>query len=142
MFRAADPARRVDFQELGANPVFDELLEAIVAGDLVAKDDHLGADPTSPKTGTAESRSDRSRRPHLVALITIAAARVLLVAGLTLELGTGGPNPKNGLPNGAQITPWHAARLLPVILQPRRSGMVPRAYSDRGYLWVMHPATV
>ena len=142
MLRVADPARRVDFQELGANPVFDELLEAIVAGDLVAKDDHLGADPTSPKTGTAESRSDRSRRPHLVALITIAAARVLLVAGLTLELGTGGPNPKNGLPNGAQITPWHAARLLPVILQPRRSGMVPRAYSDRGYLWVMHPATV
>ena len=118
---AADPARGADFQELRANPVFDELFEAIVAGDLVALDDHLGADPTSPKTGTAESRSDRSRRPHLVALITIAAALVLLVAGLTLELGTGGPNPKNGLPTGAQITPWHAARLLPVILPPPTS---------------------
>jgi photosystem II stability/assembly factor-like uncharacterized protein len=118
VLRAADPVRRVDSQELSANPVFDELLEAIVEGGYVAKDDYLGADPTSLKTGTAESRSDRSKPPRLVTLMTIAAGLVLLAAGLTLGLGTGGPNPKDSLPNGARITPWHAARPLPVTLHP------------------------
>ena len=41
VLRAADPARHVDFQGLKANPVFDELVEEIVAGDFVAEDEHL-----------------------------------------------------------------------------------------------------
>ena len=121
VLRAADPARHVDFQGLKANPVFDELLEVIVAGDFVADDMHFGEDPVSPDTRTARSRLNQSKRPRLMALIGIAAALVLIAAGLTIGLGAGGPSSDDSLPSGTHVTPWHAARLLPVTLRPSTS---------------------
>ena len=110
-----------DSQELNANPVFDELFDAIVAGDLVAEDEVLEVGSAPPITDTKKSRSSRSKGPRLVKLTVIAAALVLLAAGLTFGLDTGAPGPKNSLPEGASITPWHAARLLPVSMHPPTS---------------------
>ena len=93
MLHAADPARHVDSQELNANPVFDDLVEVIVAGGFVAEDEQLGADPVSPETRTLGTGFNQSKRPRLVALIAIAAALVLIAAGLTIGLRTGGPTP-------------------------------------------------
>ncbi len=121
VLRAADPVRPVDIEGLSAAPAFDELAEAIVSGHLVANQEHGGEDSTSPLTGTADFRSDRSKRPRLVILMTIAGALVLLAVGLVLGLTTRAPSPKDSLPNGARITAWHAARQLPVTLQPSTS---------------------
>ncbi len=119
--RAADPVRRIGIEELIADPVFGELAEAIVAGDFEVKDELLESDDILPRTGTTRSRLDRTKRPRLTTLLTVAAALVLLAAGLTFGLATGGPHPADSLPNGARITPWHAARLLPVTLHPPTS---------------------
>jgi hypothetical protein len=116
--RAADPIRRVNLQELGAHPIFDELADAIVACDFVTEDEELGSDNTAPRTRGARLRFERAGRPRVTALVTITAALVLLAAGLTFGLETGGPRPQDSLPSGARITPWHAARLLPVTLHP------------------------
>ena len=121
VLRAADPALHVDFLELKANPVFDELLEVIVAGGVVAENEQLGADPVSPETRTPGSGFKRSKRPRLVALIAIAATLVLIAAGLTIGLGTGGPSSNDSLPSGAHVTRWHPARPLPVTLRPSTS---------------------
>ncbi len=116
-----DPVRYVDIQQLRADPVFDELVDAIVAGDYVANGEELLLDGAPPKTVVARLRVDLDQLPRITTLMTIAAAVVLLAAGLTFGLETGGPSPKDSLPSGARITPWHAARLLPVTLHPSTS---------------------
>ena len=46
---------------------------------------------------------------------------MLIAAGLTIGLGARGPSSNDSLPSGAHVTPWHAARLLPVTLHPSTS---------------------
>jgi hypothetical protein len=119
--RAADPVRRIDIGELIAHPVFSDLAEAIVTGEFEVKDELLESDDILPRTGTSRQRLDRTKRPRLTMLLTVAAALVLLAAGLTFGLDSGGRHPADSLLNGAQITPWRAARLLPVTLRPSAS---------------------
>ena len=110
--RVADPAGRMDFQVLETTPIFDELLDAIVSGQFVA-DDGLSTDPKSHH-GAERPETAHHKHGRLTVLVSVAAVLVLLAAGLTIGFGTGPHASHSSLPNGAQVTPWHAARPLPV----------------------------
>jgi photosystem II stability/assembly factor-like uncharacterized protein len=115
---AADPVRSVDFSELCASPVFTDLAEAIVAGDIGPQDEHESvASPSFP----ARSGSTHSTRQRVATLVTVAATVVVLATALTIALGGSSSNSKVSLPVGARVTPWHAARKLPVALHPATS---------------------
>jgi photosystem II stability/assembly factor-like uncharacterized protein len=112
VLRAADPVRRVDFQVLESTPVFHELLDAIVSGQFVADQ----AVTTTPKSHHRRGRSGsvHSKRRSVAALVSVAAALVVVAAFLTTGLGTGPQGAHSALPEGSRVTPWHAARPLPV----------------------------
>ncbi len=124
--RTADPARGMDFQVLEATPVFDELLDAIVSGQFVA-DDALSTNSKSHHGGE-RPKTAHHKRAHLTALISVAGVLVLLAAGLTIGLGTGPHASHSSLPNGARVTPWHAARPLPVNFHVPSSGKTSQSW--------------
>ena len=59
--RAADPVRRIDIEELRADPVFGDLAEAIVAGNIEVQDELLKSDEILPRTGKTRSHYDRTK---------------------------------------------------------------------------------
>jgi photosystem II stability/assembly factor-like uncharacterized protein len=122
----ADPARGTDFQELEATPVFDELLAAIVSGQFVA-DDALSMNPKSHHGGDRPETVHHKRR-RLTALVSVAAALVVLAACLTIGLGTGPQASHSSLPKGAQVTPWHSPRPLPVTFHVPSSGQTSQSW--------------
>jgi photosystem II stability/assembly factor-like uncharacterized protein len=120
VLRTADPVNRMSLELLKEAPVFDELRDAIVSGRLVA-DEESAITHFQPHNGRRGPESGHAKRAYFGALVTVMAALVLLAGGLALGLGTAHPSSRVSLPSGAQITPWHAARPLPVSLHPSRT---------------------
>ena len=118
--RTADPLGDVDFQAADLKRAFDDIFDAIVDGAISADDGQFVAGTPAFHAETDNSKTRRSKH-RVLALSAIAAAVALVAASLILGLGHGGPSPSSSLPVGSHVTAWHAARPLPVTLQPPAS---------------------
>src|ERR1700677_534284 len=102
----ADPIGSMDIEALSADPLFDQLLNEIVAEN-----------PDKPRTTPAAAVRDNDlgnvmlgRLPERLRLqrrLALAAAVVVVIGGTALSLGLSRSD------SGIMTTPWNAARVLP-----------------------------
>jgi hypothetical protein len=102
----ADPIGSMDIETLSADPLFDQLLNEIVAENpdkprATSAAAVRGNDPGSVMLGRLPERLRLQRR------LALAAAVVVVIGGMALSTGLSRSD------SGIRTTPWNAARVLP-----------------------------
>lgn len=118
--QSADPTRQLDLDALEATQIFDDLCIAIISEDVVSGIEDLDPIPEPMSADESLAPRGRSKQARLVTITTVVAV-LLLVAALTITLTRGQQHSHASLPSGAHVTPWHAARRLPVEFRVARS---------------------